>query len=109
MRSISWFRLFKETRYLIAMIETTMFKIIPFLILFLFTCLAFSFASMALYHEGDEYVSYWQGTYRLAYGDFPDPAEDKAEQILFIIATLFLPLVLLNLLIAIISDIFDDI
>ena len=43
----------------------------------------------------------------LSYGDFDTEGYDTTKWVLFVIATIFLPLMLLNLLIAIVSDTFD--
>jgi len=60
---------------------------------------------------GESYYTYWQIAYRLAYGDFMELEDNDTDglRIFFIIATISSTLVLLNLLIAIMSDVFDNV
>ena len=63
------------------------------------------------FSPGDEFETYWESAYRLAYGDFYDAEENTThgKRIFFFVMTIFIPLVLLNLLIALMSDIYDDV
>lgn len=60
---------------------------------------------------GETYYVYWQIAYRLAYGDFMGAEENDTHglRVFFIISTIIIPLVLLNLLIAIMGDTFDNV
>jgi hypothetical protein len=55
----------------------------------------------------DTFKTSWQISYRLAYGDFEEEHDSVPERILFFFATIALPLIMLNLLIAIMGDIYD--
>ena len=59
----------------------------------------------------DDFITNWQASYRLAYADFANAEEvsTHGERIYFVTVTIILPLVLLNLLIAIMGDVFDDV
>ena len=63
------------------------------------------------FKPGDKFVLYWEIAYRLAYGDFYDSEENdsNAIRIFFFVITILIPLTLLNLLIALMGDIFDDV
>ena len=104
-RIIGFFRIFKHTRYLIRMIIEIVKGIIPFLtIVFIFT-LALSFCLMAL--RDVDFLETWDIAYKLVYGEFEDQIDSHRERILFLIATLSMTLLMLNLLIAIMSDRYD--
>ena len=78
-----------------------------FLIIFLFVVLVFSLGLMAL--RGDEFVEIWQASYQSSFGDFEDDYLTHSERTIFFLASVFLPLVMLNLLIAIMGDIHDKV
>ena len=63
------------------------------------------------FRPGEDFISSWQAAYRLAFGDFEDAEENSrhGDRLYFIIITVIIPLVLLNLLIAIMSEVFDDV
>ena len=104
-RIIGFFRIFKHTRYLIRMIIEIAKGIIPFLaIVFIFT-LAMAFCLMAL--RDVKFLDMWDIAYKLNYGEFEELHESHIERILFLIATLSMTLLMLNLLIAIMSDRYD--
>jgi hypothetical protein len=73
-------------------------------IFFSFT-LAISFCLMCL--NDNLFVDSWTEAYRLNLGDFVEEHASTSERILFLIATLAMPLIMLNLVIAIMSDIYD--
>ena len=81
--------------------------IIYFLILFLFTIFVLALAILSLYDM--EFIDAWQESYRLAFGDFKEEYADHKERIVFFIFTLALPLVMLNLLISIMGDKYDQV
>jgi hypothetical protein len=80
---------------------------IPFVIVFVVVVVTFTYSLMGL--RGDLFVDMWSISYRLAYGDFEEIDEHTTypERILFFIATIALPLIMLNLLIAVMGDIYD--
>jgi len=67
--------------------------------------------SLMAFRPSEDFISSWQAAYRLAFGDFEDAEENSrhGDRLYFIIITIIIPLVLLNLLIAIMSEVFDDV
>ena len=66
---------------------------------------------MAIREETGDYEPYYMISYRLAYGDFEDDdmLNTESERVIFVLASVLMPLVLLNLLIAIMGDYYDQI
>jgi hypothetical protein len=81
-------------------------RIMPFLIIFLCFVIAMSLTLVNL--RRDPFIPTWQVVYRLAYGEFEDSGGDQSEEVVFFIATIVMPMIMLNLLIAIIGDIYDQ-
>ena len=106
-RMLDFFRVYYQTRYLIRMIIEIFKGMFSFLIIFLFVVLVFSLGLMAL--RGDEFVEIWQASYQSSFGDFEDDYQTHSERTIFFLASVFLPLVMLNLLIAIMGDIHDKV
>lgn len=66
---------------------------------------------MALRAEDyDEFLDTWMTSYQLAYGEFYDFPENglNAERFIFVVATLFLQLILANMLIAHMGEIYSS-
>jgi len=78
-------------------------EIRAFILIFFAFCLTISFTLKAL-RSDFEFEDLWQISYRLGYGDFEEEYATRSERILFLIGTILLPLVLLNLLIAIMGE-----
>jgi hypothetical protein len=113
-----FFRIFKETGYLIRMILTVMYDMRHFLLVLLIGIFAFadSFLSISMLNEdqSDRFVTSFIGssvyTYRLILGDFNTDEFGSVSVllvwILFLLCTVFNMIIMLNLLIAIISESF---
>ena len=69
---------------------------------------AVAFGFMALRSDIEEYLIIWEITYKLAYADYGD-IESREELCFFVLASVVLPMILLNLLIAIMSDSYDKV
>lgn len=109
LRLIGFFRIRASTRYYIQMILFVTIKIRSFLVILMTITLSISFSYKAL-RQHDDYENYWLLAFRLMQGDFEDEIpEIAAERILFVLGSLILPILALNLLIAIISDAFVDV
>ena len=109
-RVIGYFRIFEPTRYLIRMIQEIIYSMAAFLLI-LFSFIIQTALSFMAFNPGEHYYTYWQHAYRLAYGDFIvlDEIETHGMRIFFLLITILLPLVLLNLLIALMSDVYDNV
>ena len=76
-----------------------------FMLVFLLYNLMFTYVFM-IYRQEDDFEVSWQNIYRLAYGDFEEEYADDYERILFFGTTIFLNLILFNMVIALMGDIF---
>ena len=104
-RMIALFRLWHLTRYYIRTIIEICKGALPFLLLFWFSILCISVGINTL--RDDSYIDNYQVAYRLSFGDFEDDYPTWAEKYMFKLGTFIMPLLLLNILIAIMGDIFD--
>ena len=66
-----------------------------------------SFGLMALRQE-EAFQIYWMIAYKLMYAEFEDDYETHEERTYFVISTIIGSLVMLNFIIAIISDLYDE-
>jgi hypothetical protein len=121
LRGMSYLRISGSLRYLINMVIEIMKDMSAFMIILIFWIVGYSFIfyifvdhsayDTALINTPDDlpempFVSTLKEIYRLSYGDF-SPDNYKASQwLIFIIATLFIPLVMFNLVIALMGDTF---
>jgi len=104
-RMIALFRLFDLTRYYIRTIIEICKGTLPFLMLFWFAILSISVGYNTL--RNDPYIDNYQVAYRLAFGDFEDDYPTWSEKYMFKLGSFMMPLIFLNLLIALMGDIFD--
>ena len=80
---------------------------IPFLSILLIFVIQCAVSLMAFLPDHDV-REYWQLSYKLVYGDLEAfEIDSDPGRLFFFITTLSIPLLLLNLLIAILSDVFD--
>ena len=58
------------------------------------------------FNPGDRFVDYWERSYLLVYADFYEVEKYAADgvRLFFFLVTMFMTLVLLNMLIALMSD-----
>ena len=108
LRLIGFYRINGGTRRYIRMLRVITWKIRYFILILVTFVLSISFSLKAL-RENERYTVYWMVSFRLMMGDFEDDYPDAPERILFTIGCLVLPIIALNLLIAIIGDAFDDV
>jgi hypothetical protein len=98
--------IFSKYRFLIQMIVVCFYDMIPFLVLVILMTVSFS----ALHFVDPEFEKTFfeqvVGQYRILYGDNPD-ADHSISLVIFTIFSIFMSVLMLNLLIAIISDTFD--
>jgi len=107
-RGISYFRLFQKTRYLIDLISEVFSDMTSFLALLLYSTLAFSLIFVAITKgEGDSFGSYLTISYRIDLGDFDTAGYSTIDWIIFFLASVVNPLIMLNLLISIMGDTYD--
>ena len=85
--------------------------IIYFVVILLVFVFGFALSLTAFRTNDNDYGHYWMLVWRLSFGDFEDLQEDHqiSELIFFLGASFVMPLVMLNLLIAVISEKFDEV
>lgn len=114
-RIISFLRLFSQTRSLIRLLIEVIKDMIPFMLVLLIGVGAFTTAiyivinnhSLAIENERISFVDSLKHVYRLMFGDFDTDNYGTPLWILFIFSSIFMPLIMLNMLIAIMSDTYE--
>jgi transient receptor potential cation channel subfamily V protein 6 len=111
-------RIFR-TAWLVRMVSQVVIDIIPFMCIFILAVFSFGNSFFILARNGDERFTgdhFWDAliySYKAGQGDFDTDNFDFRDEILayiiWIFATLLVMLILLNLLIAIISDTFEKV
>ena len=110
-KGFQMFSFFKATRVLTRIIIEIIKDMIPFLIFILLT--TFSVSQIYTAATPDDsltdwtYVEYMMHVYRLDFGDFSLDDYSPLDTGIFIFAVIIVPLILLNMLIAIMGDTFD--
>ena len=106
---LSYFSVFKPTRYLIKMIFEIISDILTFLIILFTAIFAYAQINYSFQEAGDPAAVSFYDEMRIGYvmaygelGDFMTP--DYVKFFIFAVFSFFIPLVLLNMLIAIMSD-----
>jgi hypothetical protein len=103
-RGIACFRMFDETRYMVRLIIQVIIDIQTFFFILFYATFAFAFVYYMRDPEGQPFPMYLTQAYRLDLGDFETDLTEAFDWIIFFVATLINPLIMLNLLIAIMSD-----
>lgn len=108
MRGISYFRIFKQTRYMINLLTEVFKDMLSFMILLIYSLLGFSFLFLVT-KGGDALLDNVYVSYKLSLGDVPDPTSnsDLYQFIVITAAVVMNPVIMLNLLISIIGDTYN--
>jgi len=105
---LSYLRYFSETRILIQYISASISSMISFMLVIFIMLVGFTMSYVVMEgHEFSltEFANGFHSQYLVLFGDFGElPINNFFEWTLFLTASLFIPLVMLNLLIAIISE-----
>eukprot|EP00347_Sterkiella_histriomuscorum_P006093 403354093 len=124
LRGMSHLRIFDNLRYLINMVIEIMKDMSSFMILLIYWIFGINIVFFQLFlnkkissaeigegHEEGQNLEYFlenlKMTYRLAFGDFSPDEYTSLEWLVFILSSVFIPLVLFNLIIAIMGDTYD--
>ena len=94
---------------MVYLISQVFIDMIPFLILFIYFILAFAFVFQTIdYDEKRGHLNYYLGfSYRMTLGDFDTSDYNFAFWMIFLIATLFNNIIMLNMLISVISGTYE--
>jgi len=105
MRAISYLRLFQDTRVLISLLVQVIKDMVGFLVVLIAALFGFMTTFSALGESETLTIEdSFKHNYRLMFGDFNPDDYTTAGWILFIIGSTLMTLVMLNMLIAIMSD-----
>jgi len=105
-RGITYFRLFDQTRYMVNLLKFVVEDMISFLALLFYSTLAFSFIFMAM-DKGGSFSDYLTQSWSLDLGDFNTDGFGAIQWIIFFLASMINPLIMLNLLISIMGNTYD--
>ncbi|OMJ75519.1 hypothetical protein SteCoe_25335 [Stentor coeruleus] len=112
LRGLSGFRSFDMTRYYIRLIFESFTSIIPFLIIFIYTTLFFGIINNATTHENFEinFKLLWIDSFSLIFGESDDMKSDTLDlkYITFLLAVVINVILMLNMIISILADSFDE-
>jgi WD40 repeat protein len=108
MRGISYFRIFKQTRYMINLLTEVIKDMLSFMVLLIYSLLGFSFLFLVT-KGGEALLDNVYVSYKLSLGDVPDPTipTDLYQFVVITAAVVMNPVIMLNLLISIIGDTYN--
>ncbi|CDW80324.1 wd-40 repeat protein [Stylonychia lemnae] len=101
-RALSFLRLFQKTRIFIRLLVEVIYDMIPFLIVLIGAVLGISLSYEVI--NDISMLEALKHNYRLTFGDFETDNYTAANWTLFIIGSVLIPLIMLNMLVAIMSD-----
>ena len=102
-RGISYFRMFNGTRYMVRLLAEVIKDMREFFVILLYSTLSFTFI-LLIRNPGSTFLEYLTISYRLDLGDFDADYHNVFDWIIFFLATMLNPLIMLNLLISIMGD-----
>lgn len=123
-RIISYLRIFKATRALIRLVVEVLKDIRAFALVLCLALMAFSvsfsiltFDNYNFEYQRETFLTKIKHMYLLMYGDFNVDEYDEASAgkksaslwLLFVLSSIFMPLIMLNMLIAIMSDTYEKV
>lgn len=102
-RGISYFRMFDGTRYMVRLLSEVIKDMKVFFVILGYSTLAFTFI-FYLRNQTFTFSEFLTVSYRLDLGDFDIEYTDSFDWVIFFLATVINPLIMLNLLISIMGD-----
>ena len=106
MKALLGFRAFDQTRFYVRLIFKCMFDIIPFLIIFVF--FTFSYGLLNIVEKGEFSIeNIWTSPFDQSVGGFQRQKGSWLEYFMFLLGTLIIVIIMLNLLISILGDTFS--
>lgn len=103
-RGISYFRMFDGTRYMVRLLSEVIKDMKVFFIILFYSTLAFSFIFYLRNPDDLSFSEFLTISYRLDLGDFDASFTEAFDWVIFFLATVINPLIMLNLLISIMGD-----
>jgi hypothetical protein len=109
LRGLSGFRIFKNTRFYTTLILRSSIQIIPFLMIFFYTTLFFGVVSWTASNDRNSaFDGVWKKAFELNMGNFENNSEFDFEFIYFMVGSVLNVIIVLNLLISILGDTYDN-
>lgn len=116
-RGITYFRVNSKTRYLIGLLFQVIVDVIPFMVIFLYTTLGYGIVQGMLTNNVDNPFDNFMGSYLISNGGWQNfryaeenrNARDFIYPTSIIVITLINPIIVVNLLVAILSDTYENV
>ncbi|OMJ71186.1 hypothetical protein SteCoe_30682 [Stentor coeruleus] len=108
-RLIGFVRVFDQTRYMIRMCAEVVKEMGPFMLIFI---TAIAGLVLSYYAESSSVYSFKElvvNIYSLSYGQFNIDGDTELQKFVFVVASIILTLILLNLIIALMGDVFQQV
>jgi hypothetical protein len=108
-RLVGYLRIFDQFRYMIRMCTEVVKALGPFIILYITIITAII---LAYYSDSESKYTFKElivNIYSLSYGQFNTDSDTEMQKFIFILATLIITLTMLNLIIALMDDIFQQV
>ena len=106
-RGLAYFRAFKPTRYLVKMITECFDDMYSFMILLVYSGFSFMFLFCALGDHPVDLLMSFKVSFMISIGDFLIDDFNFLQYVIFVIATLMVLIIMMNILISIVGDTFD--
>ncbi|CAG9316750.1 unnamed protein product [Blepharisma stoltei] len=109
LRGLSYFRLFIWTRYMINLLFEVLKDMISFLLILFYSVLSFCFIFIAIDSSSDHsnFAHYIEFSYLVILNSFDSSTFSSLEWVIFIIASIIEPIILLNVLISIMGNTYE--
>ena len=110
-RGISGFRVFEPTRFYVKLILHSISRVVPFMIIFAYSTYGFGVIFSKAKIKNDDYSTfdyYWKMPFDLSMGSFDSDTNYEMHYVCFMITSIINVIIMLNLLISILGDAFDE-
>lgn len=109
-RGITYFRVNSKTRYLINLLFQVIKDIGPFMIIFFYTTIGFGLSIGTLIKNGHEFMINIESSYMISMGGWEnDNPNSDMYSYLLVLTTLINPIIVINLLVSILSDTYEQV
>ena len=110
-RGISGFRIFESTRFCVKLIIRSIIRVTPFMVVFSYSTYGFGLVFSKSNMKNDDYSTfdyYWKIPFDLSMGSFDLDRSNVMHYSCFMITSIINAIIMLNLLISILGDAFDE-
>jgi len=107
--TIRLLRYYSSVRWMFRMLNMILFKTIPFMVVYISYITMIAFMLMSLRDKDyDHFIDIWMTSYQLSYGQFEEDYDGDYERIIYVGSTIFLILILSNMLIAFMGTVYSQ-